>query len=160
MDNLFDTVKAIICTTIASLATYLAPIHGSLIGILALLLANFLIGLVTGLAVERESFSFVKFKEAAIEAAFFLGLLSFTYYLGEHNGNPKETVSCISAITYIIIYCYGINMLKNVRRWLISNSPFKMTIDMIYYILTIEFIKRFPAFDKYKQHINKEEESQ
>lgn len=151
MDNLFDTVKAILITTLAAAVTYLEPIQGLVVGILALLALNFGVGFVTGLVVEHESFSFAKFKVAACEGAFFLGLLSFTYFLGDHNGNPKETVSCISAMTYIIIYCYGVNMLKNARKWVIQECAFKMVLDMIYYILTVEFIKKFPAFDKYKK---------
>lgn len=156
MDNLFDTVKAILITTLAAIITYLEPIQGSLIGILALLALNFVVGLGTGYIVEHESFSFSKFKVAAFEGAFFLGLLSFTYFLGRQNGNPKETASCISAITYIIIYCYAINMLKNTRKWIINkDSSCKMVLDILYYILTVEFIKKFPAFDKYKDNSNK-----
>lgn len=155
MENIFDTVKAILITTFSAIATYIEPIQGSVIGILALLASNFGVGFVTGLVVEHESFSFTKFKVAACEGAFFLGLLSFAYFLGDHNGNPKETVSCISAMTYIIIYCYGVNMLKNARKWVTQDCAFKMVLDMIYYILTVEFIKKFPAFEKYK---NKTEE--
>ena len=155
MDNLFETLRAVVITLFAAIATYLDPIQGSLVGILALLLVNFAVGFVTGLIVQDENFSFKKFVCACGEGAFFLGILSFTYFLGEHNGNARETVLCISGITYIIIYCYSINILKNVKRWLIKDSPFKMFINMLYYILTVEFLKKFPAFEKYK---NKTEE--
>lgn len=155
MDNLFETLRAVVITLLAAIATYLEPIQGSLTDILALLLVNFAVGFITGLIVQDEKFSFKKFAIACGEGAFFLGLLSFTYFLGDHNGNGKETVSCISGISYIMIYCYGINILKNVKRWLIKDSPFKMFIDMLYYILTVEFLKKFPAFKNYK---NKTEE--
>ncbi len=155
MESIFDAIRVIFITSLAALAAYLDPVSGALQSILGLLLINFIVGLFTGLIVEDESFSFKKFKAAVCEGAFFLGLISFTFYLGERNGNATETLYCVSAITYIIIYCYSVNVLKNVRMWLTKGSPSFSAVDMIYYILTIEFVKKFPAFDKFKQTENK-----
>lgn len=159
MDNVLDVIRGVIISLLASLVAYLNPIAGAWQSLLMLLAINFLAGLFTGMIVQDESFSFKKFKSCVGEGALFLGLISFVYFLGERNGNQDETVLCVTAITYIIIYCYGLNILKNVRLWCEHGKSAYIAIDMLYYILSIEFIKRFPAFDKYKQQqINKEEE--
>ena len=160
MDNLLDVIRGSIISFLAGIVAYLNPIAGAWQSLLMLLAINFLAGLFTGIIVQDESFSFKKFTSCVKEGAIFLGLISFVYFLGERNGNQEETVIGVTAITYTIIYCYGLNILKNVRLWCENGKSAYIAIDMLYYILSIEFIKRFPSFDKYKQkHINKEEEA-
>lgn len=145
-----DYIKNLIVSVLAGLAAYLNPISGDLKSLVALFFFNFLFGLAAGLLANNESFNLKKAFRCIIEATIFFVLVATIYFIGEHKGNPSGALQCVSFMTYIIIYFYGTNILRNLKSMAKHNSSFYKVVNFLYYVLSVEFIKRIPLLGNYQ----------
>lgn len=146
-----DYLKSLFVGLVTGIAAYLSPISGDIKSLIALFAINFLFGLLAGLLVNNETFSFKKAFRCVLEAMAFFVLISAIYYIGEQKGNPDGALQCVSFVTYSVFYFYGVNVLRNWKLLCRKGSATYKCVSFIYYIVSVEFIKSVPFLENYKK---------
>lgn len=140
METLLSTFKAIIVVITSSILAYLTPVKDIMLCIMISFTANFLTGYIAGIVTQCEMFSLKKAKVAIYEAVVYLLLIAIIFTLGEKMGDKEWALKCLSIITYAWIYFYLVNILKNLKRLF----PLSRGLAFVYYVVSLEFVKRFP----------------
>ncbi|MBQ3679829.1 MAG: phage holin family protein [Paludibacteraceae bacterium] len=142
-------VTDLIVTIWLAVLSFLSPIKGDFIVLLTLFGANFFVGLLTALIVERGRFEFKKAWRCVVEAMVFFGLVAFIFVIGHYKNAEEMALSCVSFITYSVFYFYTVNIIRNLRQFGRKGSPFTRCLNALYSLLTAEFVKNLPFLAKY-----------
>lgn len=140
-----ESIRNFIGFSLAAIAAYFSPIQNILLAVLCVLAVNFLMGLIAGVLVSKEPFSFRKAFYCFIEALVFFALIALIFFVGDKINNKEGALQCISGMTYALIYFYGVNIFKNLKRLLPSNK----VIAFIYYVVSIEFVDKIPYLKEF-----------
>lgn len=140
-----EDLKTILVASFLSLMMYLSPINGILFAVSFAFLLNFVIGYITGMRVNKESFDFKKAFSCIIEACVFFVIVASIYTIGEHLDNSGEALVSISIITYAVLYFYAVNVFKNLRRLFPSNQ----WMSFCYWLISFEFVKKVPFLESF-----------
>ena len=146
-----ENIKILIIGVLSSVAAYFHPITHVLFSLFYLFLLNLLFGLVAGITINKEVFSFRKAFNCMKETAVFFLILASIYTVGEKMGNPSGALQCVTAVTYAFIYFYTVNILKNLRRLF----PASRGLAFVYYAVSFEFVRKVPFLSDF---INQEKE--
>lgn len=146
-------LKNLIVGLVTGVAAYLNPISGDIKSLIALFTINFLFGLLAGLLVNNEAFSFKKAFRCILEAMAFFVLISAIYYIGEQKGNPDGALQCVSFVTYSVFYFYSVNVLRNWKQLCRPGSATYKCVSFIYYVVSVEFIKNVPYLCNYQKGV-------
>lgn len=144
-------LKNLLIGLATSVAAYLNPISGDIKSLIALFAVNFLFGLLAGLLVHNESFSFKKAFRCILETMAFFVMVCAIYYIGEQKGNPEGSLQCVSFVTYSVFYFYGVNILRNWKQLCRQGSATYKCVSFIYYVVSVEFIKNVPFLNNYQK---------
>lgn len=139
-----ENIKNVITISISAVLAYFQPIYSVLIVIMAILGSNFIFGLLSGIIADKENFDNKKAFYCFFEGMVLFGLIAFIYFIGEKM-ETESIVQCISVITYALIWFYGVNILKNLKKLFPTNQ----FISFLYYVLSIEFVNNVPFLDKF-----------
>jgi len=153
MEKIIDILKAIgyvILGWLTSVILFFEPISNLLICITITFLFNFIIGIISGIVINNEKVDFKKGIKALLEYAVYLFVVMCLFFIGYFMRDNTLVYSIIKTITWIVIYFYFANILKNFERLF----PTAQTIKVLYYIFNLEFVKMFPFLKNFK---NKEE---
>ncbi len=148
-----DNIRTLIVGTLSAMIAYFHPITNVLFSLFYLFLLNLLFGLVAGITVNKEVFSFRKAFNCMKETAVFFLILASTYTVGEKMGNPGGALQCVTTVTYAFIYFYAVNILKNLRRLF----PASRGLSFIYYFVSMEFVRKIPFLAEF---VNQEQEKE
>lgn len=151
---MWETIKAMLLSLCSALIAYLDPVAGNLESLLGLFVANFVVGYVTGLLRQNESFEMKKFLMAFVWAVVILGLICFLYFLGERNGNSNETLDVVRWVSLIAIWAFGTNILRNLRHLAYGYGVYYVFFDALYTGVSLEFIKKIPFLRQVKSNKN------
>lgn len=149
--------KGMISFCLVSILAYLKPISGDLQSLIALFAINFIVGLMNGLLVRGESFSYKKAWQCINEAVMFLMLICFAYFITERVENQTEGIRIISFFVWSIIYFYVVNIIRNLKGLFKGHALAYNTLSFIYYIISVEFVKRLPELKDYLKDNKKEQ---
>lgn len=141
----FDNIKNLIVGTGTILAAYFSPIQDMIFCIFFVFLLNFLTGLISGIRINEEKFNLKKFFRCVIESLIYYSLVAIIFIVGDHMDNQDGALQCITGITYAIIYFYAVNGLRNLHMLM----PHSKGLGFIYYVVSLEGIKRIPYLDSY-----------
>ena len=141
----WELVRAFVAACIGALLAFLEPVTGAMTLLLIVALADILTGIVTDLRVNGTCFRFRKFFFALVCAAVYLLIVALVYTVGLFQDDVQECLFIVKTITYTIIYFYAVNIFRNLRQLLPSNRA----IAFLYYLLGLEFTKKFPALDDF-----------
>jgi heme A synthase len=106
--------------------------------LLGAFIINIVVGIVTAIHAEKSRFSMSRFFGAFMQFALYIIFVVFLYWMGhvQHDGVIADTG--IKWVTYIVIYCYFLNIFRNARTlW-----PKARAIDMIYQTLSTEVLAK------------------
>jgi len=149
MDKIIDILKAIgyvILGWITSAILFFEPISNLLICITTTFLLNFIIGIISGIVINNEKVNFKKAIKALLEYAVYLFIVMCLFFIGYFMCDNTLIYTIIKTITWIVIYFYFANILKNFERLF----PTTQTIKVLYYIFNLEFVKMFPFLKNFK----------
>ena len=146
---MWENLKSLIVWAILSIAAYLQPIQGEIEGLIFLFAINFVFGYLADMFANGSGFSFKKAWHCICEATIFFILVCAIYFIGEHKGDTKEAMQCISFVTYAVIYFYSVNIVRNIKNLVKEGSAGHKVACFLYYILTIEFIKNIPILQRF-----------
>lgn len=158
---MWEYIKSAIISIISALAVYLDPVVGNIQSLLVLFFVNFIVGYLTGMIKNGESFEMKKFLMCFVWAAVILALICFFYILGERNGNKEQTVEFVRWVSLIAIWAFGCNILRNLRHLSYGMGAYYTFFDALYTGVSLEFIKKIPFLkamknNPYKPKINED----
>ena len=150
-----ENIKNLIACMLSALAAYFHPISDIVFCTVYIFGLNFVLGLIAGMAVDNESFSFKKAFMCIIHTCVFFLIIASVYFVGEHMGNQDGAIQCVTAVTYALIYFLAVNILKNLKALFVDNR----WISFVYYCISMEFVKKIPFMSEFlKQESQKETE--
>ena len=148
-----ENIRSIAGCVISAVVAYFAPIESIFLGVAWVFVVNFVFGLLNGIVVKNEIFSFRKAFSCFVEAMVLYVLMATIFLVGDRIGNQSGAMQCITAVVYALIYFYTVNTLRNVK----GLFPGNKTIRFLYWILSIEFVKEIPFIGDYLAKFNREE---
>ena len=132
-----------------AILAYLKPIEGELWSLFLVFFLNFFFGYLSGMIANREDFNIKKAFRCIGEASVFFVLCTAIYAIGKLKGQDGGALQCVSFITYTIIYFYGTNVLKNLKKIFKPHTAPWLVISFLYYVLRFKFIERIPFLSDY-----------
>lgn len=143
-----EQVKNMIVGILLAILAYLEPIEGELKSLFAVFFLNFLFGYISGM-VKGEDFSLKKALVCVGHAAIFFVLCASVYLIGRLKGQMMGAIQCVSFITYLIIYFYGLNILRNCQKIFKEQTPPWHVARTLYFVLRFKFIEHIPLLKSY-----------
>lgn len=148
-------MKLMISTLFANVVALLFPIKNEIFGMVILFAVNFIFGLLADLSNHRE-WSFKKAFCFFRDAALFFVLAASLYLIGYFKGEHHAIVQCVSFLTYVAIYFYGTNILRNARMVTQEGGTLFRILDFLYYLLSLRVVKRNSYLNNYFDWYDKE----
>lgn len=148
-----ENIRSLAGCFISAVVAYFAPIESIFLGVAWVFVVNFVFGLLNGIVVRNEKFSFRKAFSCIVEAMVLYVLMATIFLVGDRIGNQSGALQCITAVVYALIYFYAVNTLRNIK----GLFPGNKTVRFLYWILSIEFIKEIPFIGEYLDKFNREE---
>lgn len=153
---MIEQVKNVIVGIIIAILAYLEPINGELQTLFLVFFLNFLFGYLSGM-VKGEDFDLKKALVCVLHATIFFVLCAAVYIVGRLKGQMSGAIQCVSFITYLIIYFYGLNILRNCKKIFKENTAPWQVVNALYFILRFKFIEHVPFLKDYIDSQNKAE---
>lgn len=150
---MWDSVKTICVVVISAVCAYLEPIQHVVQLLFLLAGIDILVGIITAVAIDGERFKFKKFILAAVYVLIYLGVAALIYTVGRLQGDYNEMMVVVKMVTYVFIYFYIANVLKNLRKLLPTNK----VIAFLDFVIGLEFAKRIPQLGKFLDKDSKPE---
>lgn len=149
-----DLLKKTIIAVCSALLAFLEPIQNTVYLLLFLYVINLASGIWKDVFINRNRFYFKKFVWSCLEFLVYVGIVCGIYVIGFFQNDRMEAQYIIKVISYLYIYAYSTNILKN----LILIFPNSMTLKFMYYVLSFEFIKKIPFLSDFLKQQNNEAE--
>jgi hypothetical protein len=133
---------------ITSMVFYFAPVHGLMIALSVAFFGSFIFGIIAGTVVQKEDVSLRKASVAFSEFANYLLILAALFVIGDKMDSKDLVYQVLTWITWGMIYFYIANWTKNLKRLFPSSRFF----DFLWFILNLEFVKKFPFLKQFQEH--------
>lgn len=137
-------VRELIAGVVLAVLAYLKPIEGELWTLFLIFFVNFLFGYLSGMIAYNEEWDNKKALRCVGEATVFFVLCMAIYAIGRLKGQMSGAVQCVSFITYIIIYFYGLNVLRNCKLIFRKGTSPWYVVSFLYYVLRFKFVEKIP----------------
>lgn len=156
-ESMYDIVKNTMISIFLAVIAYLRPLQGELSSLFLIFFANFIFGYLSGMIANKEDFEFKKAARCIGEATVFFVFCTCIYAIGKFKRQEEGALQCVSYVTYVVIYFYGLNIIKNCKKIFKEGSTPWMIFAFLYYVLRFEFIERIPYLKSYLNTKNNEE---
>lgn len=155
---MLEQVKNMIVAVVLAVIAYLKPIEGELWSLFLIFFLNFLFGYLSGMIANGEDWNNKKALRCVGEATVFFVLCTAIYAIGRLKGQMAGAVQCVSFVTYVIMYFYGLNILRNCKKIFREKTAPWHVVSALYYVLRFEFIKKIPFLMDYLNIGSEQEE--
>lgn len=155
--TVMEQIRQVLVGIVVAVMAFLKPIEGELSSLFLIFFLNFLFGYLTGSIANGEKFDIKKAVRCIGEATVFFILCLAVFMLGRFKGADAGALQCESFITYVIIYLYSTNILRNLQMLFKKGTTPWMVISFLYYVLRFKFVEKIPYLSEYLNVINKEE---
>ena len=154
---MLERYKDLAISILIAIAAYLKPIEGELLSMFVIFFTNFVFGYVSGM-VKGEDFSLRKAVVCIGHATVFFVLVAAIYIIGRAKGQMTGAAQCVSFIAYVVIYFYGLNVLKNCKKIFVERTAPWYVVSFLYFILRFKFIEKIPYLSEYLDTEKKKKE--
>lgn len=152
-----DKVKDIIIGVVLAILAYLKPIEGELSSLMIVFTLNFIFGYLSGMIAKGENFELKKAVVCIGHATVFFVLCAAVYVIGRFKGQMEGSVQCVSFISYLVLWFYGCNILKNLKLIFKKGTPPWYVVSFLYYLMRFKFIEKIPYLTAYLNYAEREE---
>lgn len=155
MNNLIE-LKTLVLTVFGLLTSLFAPIMDFMIAMMILLTVNLFFGIASAWA-SGEGF---KWKKALMFFVFCFGLFgtfASMFAVGHFLHNDAEAALGVKYVCVIALWVFGNNILKNWRSMLHEGTATYRFVDILLYILTVQFVEKLPWVKKYQDEHEKKQ---
>lgn len=141
----WDIFKTAVATSVSALIASLQPVHNAMLLLLIFAGCDILFGVLSGIIASKERFSFKKFMLSAGYLLVYLGIVVMVYAVGKYQGDLDESLYVVKIITYVFIYFYSSNILKNLHQ-LMPDNP---VIKFLDYFIGLQFTKKISLLEDF-----------
>ena len=149
MGNIVE-LKGLVVTVVGLMASLFAPILDFMMAMLILLTVNLLFGIASAWAAgERWSW-----KKASMFFVFCFGLFgtfASMFAVGHFLHEDAEAALCVKYACFIAVWVFGTNILKNWRKMLKEGTATWKFVDILLYVLTVQFVEKLPFVKKWQE---------
>ncbi len=145
---MIEQIKNMAVGIVLSILAYLEPIDGELKSLFLVFFLNFIFGYLSDM-VKGKDFSLKKALVCIGHAAIFFVLCASVYVIGKAKGQMAGAVQCVSFITYLVLYFYSLNILKNCKKIFKEDTAPWHVVNTLYFILRFKFIEKIPYLKDY-----------
>lgn len=146
---MIDNIRSLFVGIAIAVLAFLKPIEGELTSLVIVFFLNFFFGYLSGMIANHEDFDLKKALRCGAEATVFFILCCAIYAVGQMKQQQQGALQCVSFVTYVVIYFYGLNILKNLKRIFKTSSTPWQIVAFLYYILRFKFIEHIPGLAEY-----------
>lgn len=150
-----DRIKDIIVGIVLAILAYLKPIEGELSSLMIVFVLNFVFGYLSGMIAKGENFELKKAVVCIGHATVFFVLCAAIYVIGRLKGQMEGSVQCVSFISYLVLWFYGCNILKNLKQIFRKGTPPWYVVSFLYYLMRFKFIEKIPYLSDYLNYEEK-----
>lgn len=154
--NYLDIFKTAVATGVSALIASLQPVHNAMLLLLIFAGCDILFGILAGIIASRERFSFKKFMLSACYLLIYLGIVVMVYAVGKYQEDLEESLYVVKVITYVFIYFYSSNILKNLHQ-LMPDNP---VIKFLDYFIGLQFTKKIGLLEDFLKNSREEAASE
>jgi len=144
----YDFIKPIIVLILSAIISVILPVKEVLILLLSAAFFNWFIGYMTDIHVNAAKFSIKKAFEAITQILLYGGLATFIKFSFFMLGDDVTGETIVKYMTYIVIYYYVVNILKNSK----EIYPKSKALKLMYEILTTQIYQELKSRLKFKQN--------
>lgn len=137
---------------ITGLYLYFEPIHYVWRVAIVLWAVNIIFGYISGMVINNEKLNWKKFMRAMLELALYLFIANMLFAIGDQMGRKSEMLKGLNITTWGLIAFYVINVMKNITRLLPGNSPGAKLFRYMYFLLSLEFVKKIPYMKEFQKN--------
>ncbi len=139
----WEHLRLLVISFCSPLLGYLTPTKGFIVALTIAFGFNIFAGLrADGISITCcENFRMRKFLHALTELGVYLVVLLNVFTVLRLCGDEDAAVFAVKSITYICIYVYMCNGLRN----LIAAYPLSVALRVVYYIVRFEFTRAMPS---------------
>lgn len=157
MGNILE-LKALVMTVFGLLASLFAPIWDFMIAMMLLLTLNLLFGIASAWA-SGEGWSWKKARMFFVFCFGLFGTFAVMFAVGHYLHEDAEAAMCVKYACFVAVWVFGTNILRNWRSMLHEGTATYKLVDILLYILTVQFVERLPFVKKWQsQQAEKQEE--
>ena len=155
---MFDFIKIMISIVVSSIIAYLQPVFNPMMAILIIFFWDIVFGILVDILKNNER---IRMRKLLISFAFlslYFIIISTTYIIGFLQDDELEVLYIVKWLTYVFIYFYGSNCLRNLHLL----APNNKTIAFLDYVFGLEMLKKIPqlaAFQKKNEDVKETEKS-
>lgn len=131
---------------------YFEPIHYVWKVAMVLWIVNVVLGYITGMVICDEKLDWRKFMRALLEIALYLFIANMLFAIGDQMNYKAGMLKGLNITTWGLIAFYVINILKNVTRLLPGDSPGAKLFRYMYFLLSLEFVKKLPHMRDFQKN--------
>jgi hypothetical protein len=146
---MINQVKDMLVGIVLAVLAYLKPIEGELWSLFLIFFLNFIFGYLSGMIANGEEWDNKKALRCIGEATVFFLLCMAIFVIGKTKGQIDGALQCVSFVTYVVIYFYGVNILRNCKKIFKEQSTPWMVVSFLYYVLRFKFIEQIPYLSDY-----------
>lgn len=151
-------IKEIAVGVILAVLAFLKPVEAELWTLFLIFFLNFCFGYLSGMIANDEEWDNKKALRCVGEATIFFILSVAIYIYGVLKHQEQGALQCISFITYVVTYFYGLNILRNLKKIFKEGTTPWYVVSFLYYILRFKFIEKIPFLSEFL-NINRKEVS-
>ncbi|MCH3994164.1 MAG: hypothetical protein LKE54_03765 [Prevotella sp.] len=153
-----DALKNTLIGIALAVLAYLRPLEGELMSLFLIFFANFTAGYLSGMIANKEEFELKKAARCVGEATVFFVFCTSIYAIGKFKHEEAGALQCVSFVTYVIIYFYTTNILKNLIKMFKEGTTPWMIFSFLYFVFRFKFVEKIPYLKSYL-NINENEKS-
>lgn len=146
---MIENIRSLFVGIAIAVLAFLKPIEGELTSLMIVFFLNFVCGYLSGMIANHEDFNLKKALRCGAEATVFFILCSAVYAVGQMKQQQSGALQCVSFVTYVVLYFYGLNILKNLKKIFKQGSAPWQIVAFLYYFLRFKFIERIPGLSDY-----------
>lgn len=148
MKRNMEALRTFFVSLFAGIAAYFNPIHGEIESLMIIFAFNFIAGLLCDLLVNRAKFRYKKAMRCFFELTCMMVFISAMFSIGERKNDTEGVLQMVSFVTYVVIWFYSQNILRNLKL-LFKTGTMHNIFAFLYYIVSVEFVKRIPFLVEY-----------
>lgn len=154
-----EYIRSAVVALVSCLITLFSPIEDIMLGMVVLLAVNGLFGLLADI-INGVGWKTKKAIGFLYQTAVYFVLVMSLFVVGKFIHKHDEAVTCVSMISVITTWVFGINIFRNGRECCPKNSSMYKLFDILHYIVSVQIIEKIPYIENYIREKQKDKEKE
>ncbi|MDH6304598.1 hypothetical protein M2459_001333 [Parabacteroides sp. PF5-5] len=142
---MWDLIKITVAGMIGSIINYLQPVYNPIIVLGYMFVLDIFFGILTDIIRNNDRLRLRKLLLSVAFLALYLLIIASAFFIGERMDDLDEALYIVKVLTYVFIYFYTSNILRNLHEL----APGNNIIAFLDYFLGLQMIKKLPEVAEY-----------